>query len=250
MRKFFQAFELWSDTGSKGNGHQKPWDYWIGLMAGYEWGCLLGLIATPFYAIRGKGGIRLLAWSTAIHFLAYSVVSYKTPWCMLSFSWGLVLLAGLALADVIRSGKASWVAWGILGVVSVQAGVASWDVAWKSPDQDGHPYIYGQTYRDLVDQSDAMWREIDAQPGAKDSVRVQVVSAFTWPLPYLFGGIRMSAFHGRDNAPPVLDGDWVWMDKTFESELAARLVGNYSRIEARSRQWASPIVIFRKKQGP
>ncbi len=250
MRKFFQAFELWSDTGSKGNGHQKPWDYWISLMASYEWVCLLGLMVTPFFAIRGKGWIRLLAWSTAFHFIGYTVVAYKTPWCMLSFTWGLVLLASSGLAWLIRSGKASIVGWGILGVMVVQAGAASWDVAWKSPDQDGHPYIYGQTYRDLVDQNDVMWAEINARPGSKDSVRVQVVSAFTWPLPYLFGGIRMAAFHGHDNAPAALDADWVWMDKTFEPELAPRLVGSFSRTEARSRQWAAPMVIFKKNQGP
>ncbi len=250
LRKFFQAFEFWSDTGSKGNGHQKPWDYWIGLMAHYEWGSLLGLIVLPFYAIRGRNWIRLLAWSTAFHFLVYSGVAYKTPWCMLSFTWGLVLLTGVALSDWIESRKASAAGWGVLAVVTVHAGVASWDVSWKNPDQDGHPYIYGQTYRDLVDQNDAMWREIDSKPGYKDSVRVQVVSAFTWPLPYLFGGIRMTAFHGRDNAPATLDADWVWIDKNFEADLASRLVGSYSRTEARSRQWASPMLIFKKKQGP
>ncbi len=250
IHKFFKAFEFWSDTGTKGNGHQKPWDYWIGLMASYEWAYLLGLIMTPYFLFRGMGWVRLLAWSTVIHFIIYSVVAYKTPWCMLSFTWGLVLLAGLGLGQMIESRKGALFGWGILGVMVVHASASSWDVAWKSPDQDGHPYIYGQTYQELVDQNNLMWREINSRPGSQDAVRVQVVSAFTWPLPYLFGGIRMAAFHGRENVPTTLDADWVWMDKTFESELTPRLVGSYSRTEARSRQWAAPIVIFRKTQGP
>jgi uncharacterized protein (TIGR03663 family) len=250
VRKFIQAFELWSDTGSKGNGHQKPWSYWIGLLADFEWGLLLGLIVLPFYAIRGSGAIRLLAWSSAIHFAVYSIVAYKTPWCMLSFAWGLALLAGVVLASGLAWKSGKFISGAALMIVTLKSGSQAWDVAWKDPDQDGHPYIYGQTYRDLVDQSDAMWAEINSRPGLKDTFRVQVVSSFTWPLPYLFGGIQLTAFHGRDNAPPVLDADWIWMDQTFESELGPRLNGTYTRTEVRSRQWASSMVVFRKKQGP
>ena len=79
---------------------------------------------------------------------------------------------------------------------------------------------------------------------------MQVISAYTWPLPYVLGEIKMTAYHGRDNAPAVLDGDWVMIDQNFEQEFAPRLRGSYSRFEARSRQWAYPMVFFKKKQGP
>jgi uncharacterized protein (TIGR03663 family) len=250
MRKFFHAFELWSETGTKGNGHQKPWDYWFGLMAGYEWAFLLGLITLPYYAFRGKGPVRLLAWSTAIHFLGYSVVAYKTPWCMLSFAWGFVFLASIALSTLFTSKGPAFAGWGLLSILTVKAAVQSWEVSWRNPDQDGHPYIYGQTYRDFIDQTDVVLREVSERPGLKDTLRVQVISAYTWPLPYVLGEIKMTAYHGRDNAPAVLDGDWVMIDQNFEQEFAPRLRGSYSRFEARSRQWAYPMVFFKKKQGP
>jgi uncharacterized protein (TIGR03663 family) len=249
LSKFFKAFQLWSETGSKGNGHQKPFDYFFGLMAGFEWPALLGLLVSGVYAFWGSSAVRLLAWSSLAHLLSYSLVSYKTPWCMLSFEWGLFLLAAMAFSRFMsdhRRKAQKWLAIGVLVALSVRSGVLAWDVAWAYPDQDGHPYIYGQTYHELTDQTSRILAEVREKPGLKETLRVQVVSAFTWPLPYLLGEIKQTAFFGHENAPPVFDGDWVIFDRNFEQEFLPRMQGNYSRTEVRSRQWAYPMVFFRK----
>jgi hypothetical protein len=134
-----------------------------------------------------------------------------------------------------------------LTVFAIHGSVEARDVAWTKPDQDGHPYIYGQTYHEMVDVTKTLLEAAEERPGLKDTLRIQVVSGFTWPLPYLLGGFRQAAYYGRDNAPPVLNGDWVIFDSNFEPEMAPRLQGEYTRIEARSRQWAFPLLFFKKK---
>jgi uncharacterized protein (TIGR03663 family) len=247
MEKFFRAFTLWFETGSNGNGHQKPFTYWISLMSSYEWPVLAGLLVSPVFIWKGSPALRLLGLLSVFHALVYSVVSYKTPWCLLSFSWGFVLLLGVWLSERFHSERWKPVVVLALTVFGIHGSVEARDVAWSKPDQDGHPYIYGQTYHEMVDVTKILLEAAEERPGLKESLKIQVVSAFTWPLPYLLGPFRQVAYYGHDNAPPVLNGDWVIFDSNFEPQMGPRLQGDYTRIEARSRQWAYPLLFFKKK---
>ncbi len=93
ISNFFQAFNLWTETGSKGNGHQKPFEYWIKVLGTMEWPTLIGVLLSPL-ALKRKltSSIRLLSVVSVGVLLAYSIVNYKTPWCLLCFQWGFVLL--------------------------------------------------------------------------------------------------------------------------------------------------------------
>ena len=47
--------------------------------------------------------VRFLALFSAILATAYSLISYKTPWCLLNFWFGIILLAGVGAAVVASS---------------------------------------------------------------------------------------------------------------------------------------------------
>ena len=245
ITKFLKAFELWSETGSHGNGHQKPIYYWLSLMLNYEWPALIGLGLAFFSIKKGPMALRLLAVLSVSHWLVYSLVSYKTPWCMMSFYWGLILIAGYWFSVWYQTNLKALVIAGLMGGLS-WSGYLAYDVSYLNPDQDGHPYIYGQTYHDmLVPLKEIVDRGL-ANPALHDSLRIQVVSSFTWPLPYVLGEFKQVAYYGQQNTPPTLEGDYVIMDKDFEPEMSRRLQGSYLRGETRSRQWANPIVFFKK----
>jgi len=249
---FFKAFELWSKTGENGNGHQKPFDYWLKLMSELEWMAMLGLLLVPLALKKVPAQLRLISVMSFGLWLAYSIVAYKTPWCVLSFYWGLILVAAYWLSQ--------WMArWtdrkkGLTIALSVALvcgyGVSayqSYDAAYANPDQDGHLYIYGQTYRDLMGPLNEIVAAGKADPSLHQSLHIQVISAFTWPLPFILGEFKSVGYYGEKNAPPVLDAPIVIMDRSMENEFAPRLQGQYDRKEVRSRQWASPMVFFKKK---
>ena len=43
VKGLYQTFAVWYQTGSKGNGHEKPWPYWLELVLHYEWPITIGL---------------------------------------------------------------------------------------------------------------------------------------------------------------------------------------------------------------
>ncbi len=256
--KFFEAFLKWFETGSHGNGHQKPFWYWIGLLFRYEWLPLVGLLALPFLAKRADRDARLAGVIGAVLWFMYSAVPYKTPWCMLSFAWFLAVFGASAI-----SGAFSWMSSRVasgglrlaaIALVAFAAIASAWQtvqVSWIDPDQDGHPYIYGQTYADFLPPVERILKKIKNEPALASTLRVQVVSEFTWPLPYLLGPVRRVGYHSQKNLPPLLDADVLILDENLLPGLLNRIRGDYSQEAVASRQWASrSVFLFRKALFP
>jgi len=94
VKGLFQTFHAWFKTGSNGNGHEKPFYYWLMLISRYEWPVLIGLIVCGCSQLFRSVFLRYLAINAVGVFLAYSIVHYKTPWCVISIVWPLLFLFG------------------------------------------------------------------------------------------------------------------------------------------------------------
>ena len=99
---FFHAFIAWSNTGVHGTDHVKEWYYWLQLMLRYEWPAVLGLL----WCIRALWpGMNRFARLTAIYgcgvLTGYSIVPYKTPWCIVSLIWPFFLMFGVAVDSTL-----------------------------------------------------------------------------------------------------------------------------------------------------
>src|SRR5207302_11177204 len=96
VKGLYQAYLPWLKTGSEGHGHEKPWYYWLRLIARYEWPVLGGLVVCLF-SIRFKNvALRYLAIYGVGTVIAYSIVKYKTPWCIISFIWPFTFIFAAA----------------------------------------------------------------------------------------------------------------------------------------------------------
>src|SRR5207247_6479920 len=101
IKGLYQAYLPWFKTGSEGHGHEKPWYYWLSLISHYELPVLAGLLLCIF-ALRFKAmSLRYLAIYGVGTLIAYSIVKYKTPWCIISFIWPF-LFTSVALITVKR----------------------------------------------------------------------------------------------------------------------------------------------------
>src|SRR3989440_5551878 len=97
VKDLFLAWKPWFETGSQGHGHEKPWYYWLALICRYEWPTLIGLLVCVF-ALRFKTvALRYLSIYGVGTLIAYSIVKYKTPWCIISFIWPFLFTFGALL---------------------------------------------------------------------------------------------------------------------------------------------------------
>ena len=244
---FFKAFTFWFQTGENGNGHAKPFYYWIQLMGQFEWFALLGLFLCGLaFQKKIPRELKLVSLTSVVLWLIYSIVAYKTPWCVLAYEWGLIFVASYWLGKSYDSKKGQiWVILAMMGGLTVSV-YQAYDVAYVNPDQDNHLFIYGQTYREFLPPVQEIINLGRAHPELYTSMKMQVISTFTWPLPYLLGEFKSVGYYGAANAPNELDGAYIFVDLPLEAQMAPRLRGNYSRIEVRARQWAQPMVIYKK----
>ena len=94
IKGLYQAYKPWFETGSQGHGHEKPWYYWLSLISHYELPTLAGLLLCLFAWHFKSMPLRYLAIYGAGTLMAYSIVKYKTPWCIISFIWPFLFIFG------------------------------------------------------------------------------------------------------------------------------------------------------------
>src|SRR5260370_15568732 len=101
VKGLYQAYTAWFATGHEGHGHEKPWHYWVSkLIVRYELPVLAGLILCLFCQRFKNVSFRYLAVYGVGTLIAYSIVKYKTPWCIISIVWPFLFIFGAALLIV------------------------------------------------------------------------------------------------------------------------------------------------------
>jgi uncharacterized protein (TIGR03663 family) len=144
VKGIFEAYMPWFATGKEGHGHEKPWYYWLKLMApsfekgradylGYELPALAGIVLCFFCQSFKNFSLRYLAIYGIGTLVAYSYVNYKTPWCIISLAWPFlfVFAAGLTLVP-LKYSLETYAA--IAALVCVVLGWAIWHVLWINFD--------------------------------------------------------------------------------------------------------------------
>jgi len=136
VKGLFGAYRPWFETGSQGHGHEKPWYYWLWLTSRYEWPALAGLLLCLFAWEFKTVILRYLAIYGVGTLLAYSIVKYKTPWCIISFVWpflfifgALVTMAHVRFKPIIYR----WLAvilFGLLGYAVYYAETSKFEYVW------------------------------------------------------------------------------------------------------------------------
>jgi uncharacterized protein (TIGR03663 family) len=177
--------------------HAHPVGYYLGLLTfsssgGLAWSealilalACLGVIAV----LRTKNAFGLyLAVYTALTAIVFSAIPYKTPWNLLPFHFGFILLAGLGTTWVFRTLKRAplKVAAAVLLVAgAVQLGGQARAASGRYSADPRNPYAYAQTgtdYARLVRRIEEIARI--APDGRRMLIKVVCGPYETWPLPW------------------------------------------------------------------
>ena len=155
----YETFAAWFHTGVAAAGHEKstyqigPFNYyWIALMARYEWPALLGLVLCFAYIFPSEARLRYLAIYGCGVLLAYSLIPYKTPWCIISILWPFYFLLGaFATAATKPFGYDMPPAMArLVLVVSLAAStVLSVRLNFYHFTDEREPYVYVQTFPEI-----------------------------------------------------------------------------------------------------
>ena len=237
VKGLYQAYLPWFKTGSEGHGHEKPWYYWLRLIARYEWPVLGGLVVCLF-SIRFKNvALRYLAIYGVGTVIAYSIVKYKTPWCIISFIWPFTLIFGAAAAlTPLIYKRVVYVVSAILLTGSL--GYCIWLNYFRCTTET-EPYVYVQTYNDVYKFTDPLLQLAYSDPRAYQLVG-HVIRASPYPLPWMLDDFGRVGYYEKDNLPAKVDGDFLLVQQDKIATVEAKLHESYYTFPMTIRPYQDP----------
>lgn len=232
----WQTFVHWAATGTGGHtGHEKEWHYWLELLGRYEWPALAGLVASAFLvAPRTNRFARYLAIYAAGALTAYSLIAYKTPWCLIVLMWPLHLLFGFAI-DRAMTLLDQWTAAAAAGMVCVFSLATAFVLNFREFTNEDEPYVYVQTRPDVNKLLDPL-RALVAADARNHHLIGYVLLTEQHPLPWLLGDFTRVNMVDPEHAPAQLgDAEFVVADESHAEEVEGRLSAAYFTDELRIR---------------
>ena len=223
---------------SEGAGHEKPWHYYLTLIFwrkdGLVWsealigglgivGMLNAFLGWHVNAARRAFLVFLSTYTLAL-LTVYSILSYKTPWSILSAQCSLTLLAGVGGAAIwhslegriVKLAAAALMAGGVLHLCS-QTELATHE--YRTDPRN--PYVYSHTSTNILPLV-ARVRELAQLRPAGFSV--QVISRDSgWPLPWYLRNMPDVGY--QVETPDQVTAPVIIADIDKKAEIEAKLAG-------------------------
>jgi uncharacterized protein (TIGR03663 family) len=202
-----KTYGPWLHRAEGASPHAHSWDFYFQRLlffhskGGPVWteAFVVGLAVVGFFAaLAGCASnvllMRIIAFYTGWLTLIYTVLAYKTPWCLLGFFHGMILLAGFGAAFLLRLCKPPWLKAVVAVVLTLGSAQLDWQT-WREnfgADPAGvpycvsekNPYVYSQTTLDVRRLVETVEGLAQVSPQGYDTV-VEVMSPQSyWPLPW------------------------------------------------------------------
>jgi len=235
-------------SGEGGPGiHQHPWHYYLRMLVFFRsgpgpwWseGMIVALaVAGIVEALRRRTTsganvylIRFLAFYTILMTIVYSLIPYKTPWCLLGFLHAMILLAGVGAIAVYRRlpGRGLRILAGALFALgTVHLAVQAYRGSYVFDADTRNPYVYGHTSADLLNFVRRVDDLAEIHPEHRRmTIKVVCPDSDYWPLPWYLRRYENVGYWKE--APENSDAQVIVTKPAFEEMLDLRLRGKYKK---------------------
>ena len=223
-----ESLQVWAKTGTKEHGH--PWHTYLWWLWQEQAPLLLLGAAGSIAALirRHRFGVFAGAWAFGI-LAAYSLIPYKTPWLMISFTVPLAVISGYAVNELYHLGR-EWQLRLAALVVALAAlavsGVQMVSLNLSHYDDEKYPYVYAHTYRGFLALVNKI-EELAQRAGTGRKTNIAIIANEYWPLPWYLREYEHAGFFGyleRDDGTLVsVNGVMVVSSESQEIEKPAQL---------------------------
>jgi hypothetical protein len=227
--------------------HSHPWHYYLGLLAysssgGLTWSEGLVLVLATVGAMTAWGRLdpsrsdrtfwaRYLTVNVIATTAIFSAIPYKTPWNLLPFYVGAIVLSGIGFSTLVRI-TASRVVRGTLAAVLViasgQLGWQAWRAAVTYASDPRNPYVYAHTVPDAVRMATRIRDLAVLHPdGARMQVSVIASPHEQWPIPWYLRAMPLVGYWTGADDPVALQAPVIVAAMEHTAALDASLGDRY-----------------------
>ena len=215
-----RAFTIYFARGVDPGPHVQPWSAYFRMLTwssegGLVWTEALILLLAAIGAVSAVAHRRTSFWPFYVCLYSlftaaiFSAVRYKTPWNVLPFYVGLVLLAGVGVAALfirMRHPAVRTVAVAALAAGVCHLGVQNVRANFRYAADPRNPYVYAHTSTDFLKLA-ARIRDVAAvhPEGRRTLVKVIAGPHEQWPLPWYLRDFERVGYWTRATDAGALD---------------------------------------------
>jgi uncharacterized protein (TIGR03663 family) len=241
----FRTYITYFNRAGGSNLHDHPWHYYLKMLVycryggGPIWteGLIVFLAAVGFVAALLKKApasvniqlLRFIAFYTLILTVIYSAIPYKTPWCVLGFLHGMILLAGVGAVVLVRlvpNVLPRLIILCLLLDASVHLGWQAYRCSYRYDADSRNPYVYAHPTKEVftvvqrVEEMAGAMEKMARENPDKVKMHIQVICPGKdyWPLPWYFRRLEKG----------IID----WWDQVDEDTPSAPLIIASPEVEA------------------
>jgi uncharacterized protein (TIGR03663 family) len=236
----FRTYATYFDRASNNQLHEHPWHYYLKMLIYFRFAdgpiwseaLIVLLSAVGFVVVLTKKGLpvvnihllRFVAFYTLTMTLLYSIIRYKTPWCMLGFLHGMILLAGVgavALVRLVPNTLPRLVVLCLLLEASVHLGWQTYLCNYRYYADSRNPYVYAHPTTEVFTVAEQLEQYAQAHEDGHD-IPIQVICPGDdyWPLPWYLRSFTSTGWLSKvpDRMAPL-----IIASSTFEADLTNKL---------------------------
>jgi len=224
------SFQSYFGKAGEVGFHSYPWPYYLKMLTFSRFGSgpvwseafiLLLAVIGSVAAFKPKWikdlsplFMRFIFFFTILATAVYSLIPYKTPWNMLPFFIGIILLAGNGAAFLLDRSK-NLAAWTLILLILFAGvfhlGYQAYRANFRLHADSRNPYVYAQTSTDFLNLVQRVEDIARLHPQQKDMlIKVITHPDEAWPLPwYLRGFSQVGYWQATDEAGPLEDVPFI-----------------------------------------
>ncbi len=273
---FFKAYFFWTKTGTQHiSGHEKPFIYWFELLVRYEWPAFVGLLLSPLLIFLGSKPARFFGIFALGNLIAYAIIPYKTPWCILGIAWPFYFLIGFAMSEMqsfkfvqaisiskvkmdadghYRSKRGSALLALLICIVSLGMAIR---LNFFHYHDSSEPYVYVQSSGDINSISEILNHRVESFP-EDFNMSILIGLKATWPFPWLltnfthityreiFGDSSEAAKQAglEEQQKSIRNSDVILVDLVDESKIEKQLTRKYYKSQFKVRDSYNLCTLF------
>jgi len=200
----FRTYANYFARGSISGSHVHPWYYYLKMLLWSRYGdgplwsegfvVLLAALGLALVVLnRGLGPaalglVRFIAFYTLVMAVIYSAVPYKTPWCLLGFYHGMILLAGIGAAALLRWASRQPIRLFVGLLLAMGTAHLAWQAylgSYRFYADSRNPYVYAHPTTDVIRIAKRLEKLSALSPkGTQMPIQVICPGADYWPLPW------------------------------------------------------------------
>jgi hypothetical protein len=156
--------------------------------------------------------------------IAYSIVRYKTPWCIISIIWPFLFTFGAILFLIpLRHRLVTYLIVGLALCYSFGYAVS---LNYFRCTTDTELYVYVQTYNDIFKLTRPVLQVAKRNPTYYYMIG-HMIRTSAYPFPWILGDFPNVGYYEHDNLPDKVDADFLLVQQDRIKDVEPKLHETY-----------------------